>query len=144
MSLILDDLPSLLDLTARQAEAVAADVRVAVAGRVAPGGRLGRAALDAEQHAAHGLARVGSYVETLRQTAAWARALEAQGRFGEAEALPAQLLAYEYASQLLGGVPMNQGETFRTWDVGVPSLSMGPIVSRLAPGASQAVKDRIV
>jgi (2S)-methylsuccinyl-CoA dehydrogenase len=39
---------------------------------------------------------------------------------------------------------MNQGETFRSWDLGVPSLSMGPVVSRLAPGATQAVKTRIV
>src|SRR5262249_11920653 len=107
-------------------------------------GRLDRAALDAEQHAAHGFAWVAAYAETLRQTAAWAHALSDDGRFGEAEALPAQLLAYEYASQLLGGVPMNQGETFRTWDVGVPSLPMGRTVGRLAPGASQAVKDRIV
>jgi (2S)-methylsuccinyl-CoA dehydrogenase len=87
---------------------------------------------------------VAAYAETLRQTAAWARALATEGRFGEPEALPAQLLAYEYASQLLGGLPMNQGETFRTWDLGVESFAMGPIVGRLAPGAGQAVKDRIV
>ena len=50
------------------------------------------------------------------------RSAEGDWVLGEAEALPAQLLAYEYASQILGGVPMNQGETFRTWDLGVPSL----------------------
>jgi len=144
MSLILPDLPDLLDAAAAEAWALVAEVKTAVAARVSRDGRLDRAALDAEQHAAHGLAWASSYAETLRQTAAWARALEAEGRLGEAEALPAQLLAYEYASQLLGGVPMNQGETFRTWDIGVPSLSMGPIVSRLAPGATQAVKTRIV
>ena len=144
MSLILPDLLELLDLTAREAEGLVARLRAAVAARVAPDGRLDRAALDAEQHGAHGLAWVAAYAETLRQTAAWARALDAEGRFGEAEALPAQLLAYEYASQLLGGVPMNQGEIFRTWDLGVPSLPMGPIVGRLSAGASQAVKTRVV
>ena len=144
MSLILPDLLELLDLAASQAQVLTAQVQAVVAGRVAPQGRLDRARLDAEQHAAHGLAWMAAYAETLRQTAAWARALETEGRFGEAEALPAQLLAYEYASQLLGGVPMNQGETFRTWDVGVPSFPMGPVAGRLAPGASQAVKDRIV
>ena len=144
MSLILPDLLDLLDLAAREAEALVAKLAAAVAERVRPGGRLDRAALDAEQHGAHGLAWAAAYAETLRQTAAWARALDASGRFGEAEALPAQLLAYEYASQFLGGIAMNQGETFRTWDLGVPSLPMGPIVGRLAPGASQAVKSRIV
>jgi len=144
MSLILEDLPDLLDAAGVAAWTLVAELKTAVAARVSRDGRLDRAALDAEQHAAHGLAWASAYAETLRQTAAWARALEAEGRLGEAEALPAQLLAYEYASQLLGGVPMNQGETFRTWDIGVPSLSMGPIVSRLAPGATQAVKTRIV
>jgi len=144
MSLILEDLPDLLDAAAADAWALVAELKAAVAARVSREGRPDRAALDAEQHAAHGLAWASAYAETLRQTAAWARALEAEGRLGEAEALPAQLLAYEYASQLLGGVPMNQGETFRTWDIGVPSSSMGPIVSRLAPGATQAVKTRIV
>src|SRR6185437_7715430 len=144
MSLILPDLLELLDEAATQAQALAAQLRAAVAGRTSRQGRTDRALLDAEQHGAHGLAWVAAYAETLRQTAAWARALAAEGRFGEAEALPAQLLAYDYASQLLGGLPMNQGETFRTWDLGVPSLPMGPVVGRLAPGASQAVKLRIV
>jgi len=144
MSLILKDLPDLLDAVSAKAWALVADLKTAVAKRVSAAGHLDRAALDAEQHAAHGLAWAAAYAETLRQTAAWTRALNAEGRLGEAEALPAQVLAYEYASQLLGGVPMNQGETFRTWDVGVPSLSMGPIVSQLAPGATQAVKNRVV
>jgi len=144
MSLILPDLLDLLDLAANEAQALAGELQATVAARASREGRLDRAALDAGQHGAHGLAWVAAYAQTLRQTAAWARALDAAGRFGEAEALPAQLLAYDYASQILGGVPMNQGETFRTWDLGVPSLPMGPVVGRLAPGASQAVKDRIV
>ena len=144
MSLILPDLLELVDLAAREAGALVTRLQAAVAERVRPEGRLDRAALDTEQHGAHGLAWAAAYAETLRQTAAWARALDAEGRFGEAEALPAQLLAYEYASQILGGVPMNQGETFRTWDLGVPSLSIGAVVGRLSAGASQAVKFRIV
>src|SRR5689334_12613960 len=144
MTLILPDLLDLLDQAADAAQALTAQVRAAVAERTSQDGRTDRRRLDAEQHAAHGLAWMAAYAETLRQTAAWARALGAAGRFGEAEALPAQLLAYEYAAQLLGGVPMNQGETFRTWEVGVPSLAIGPLVSRLAPGATPAVRARIV
>src|SRR5215471_13508834 len=120
MSLILPDLTDLLDEAATQAQAMTARLQAAVTARVTKDGRIDRAALDREQHGAHGLAWTAAYAETLRQTAAWARALEDEGRFGEAEALPAQLLAYEYASQILGGLPMNQGETFRTWELGVP------------------------
>ncbi|THD62055.1 acyl-CoA dehydrogenase family protein [Phenylobacterium sp.] len=142
--MILPDLTDLLDQAAGEASALVAELRSAVAARVAPDGRVDRAALDAEQHAAHGLAWTAAYAETLRQTAAWARALDAEGRLGEAEALPAQLLAYEYVSQLLGGLPMNQAETFRAREAGVSAQRLAPLAERLAPGASPAVKARIV
>ncbi len=142
--LILPDLPLLLTQSADAAERLAADARAAVALRVAPGGKLDRMALDAEQHVAHGLAWAAAYAETLRQIAAWAEALTVEDRFGEAEALPAQLLAHEYLSQLAGGLPMNQGETFRPADLGLSAAALEPLIARLAPGASQAVKARIV
>lgn len=94
-------------------------------------GRLDREALDDEQHAAHGLAWTAAYAETLRQTAAWAWALEAEGRFGEAEALPAQLLAHRGLSRSRGGNLMNQGEFFRPADVFAPA-------ERLSQGAGLA------
>jgi (2S)-methylsuccinyl-CoA dehydrogenase len=144
MSLILPDLPRLLDQAAEAAAALVAELRGVVAGRIAPDGRLDRRTLDREQHAAHGLAWCAAYAETLRQTAAWARELDSRGEFGEAEALPAQLLAHEYLSQLAGGVAMNQGEIFRPADLGVGVGRLSPAGDALAPGASQAVKDRIV
>ena len=144
MSLILPDLPAELDRAAEAAAGLVAELQRAVAERAAPGGRLDRAALDREQHAAHGLAWCAAYAETLRQTAAWARDLDGQGALGEAEALPAQLLAFEYLSQLAGGVAMNQGEVFRSADLGVGVERLTPVIARLRPGASQAVKDRIV
>ena len=144
MSLILPDLTDALDSAATEAAALVADLRGAVARRVSFEGRLDRALLDREQHAAHGLAWAAAYAETLRQTAAWARALAAEGRLGEAEALPAGLLAYEYASQLMGGLPMNQGETFRPWEAGVSGARLSPVIQRLAPCGSAAVKARIV
>src|SRR5437588_13110416 len=128
MSLVLPDLPDLLDLAAREAWALVSELQDAVAARVRPEGRLERAALDDEQHVAHGLAWAAAYAETLRQTAAWARALAFEGRFGEAEALPAQLLAHEYLSQLAGGLPMNQGEVFRPADLGVETVRLSPVI----------------
>src|SRR5258706_11948655 len=144
MSLILSDLPDLLDLAGAEAWALVAELQAAVAARVRPEGRLDRAALDAEQHVAHGLAWAAAYAETLRRTAAWARALDVEGRFGEAEALPAQLLAHEYLSQLAGGLPMNQGEMFRPADLGVSAGRLAPLIARLQRAASQAAKSRIV
>jgi len=142
--MILPDLTALLEDAARAADLFVAQARSAVIERVARDGRLDRQALDAEQHAAHGLAWAAAYAETLRQTAAWARDLSAAGKLGEAEALPAQLLAFEYLSQLAGGVPMNQGETFRPGDIGLSGDALAPLIERLRPGASQAVKLRIV
>jgi len=142
--LILPDLLALLDRAGQEAEALVSELRDAVARRVARDGRLDRRALDAEQHAAHGLAWAAAYAQTLHQTGRWARALETEGRFGEAEALPAQLLAHEYLSQLAGGLPMNQGEFFRPADIGVAADRLIPVIASFAPGASQPVKARIV
>ena len=142
--MILQDLPARLAEAADAAEDLVARMKQATMTRVSPEGRLDRRALDAEQHVAHGLAWAASYAETLRQTEAWAKALDAEGRLGEAEALPAQLLAFEYLSQLAGGVPMNQGETFRPGDLGLDAGDLAPLIERLRPGASQGVKTRIV
>ncbi|MDZ4370890.1 MAG: acyl-CoA dehydrogenase family protein, partial [Phenylobacterium sp.] len=143
-NLILPNLIQTLDDAATEAASLVAAIGNAVVGRVRRDGRVDRAAVDAEQHAAHGLAWAAAYAETLRQTAVWARALEAEGRLTEAEALPAQVLAHEYLSQLQGGVPMNQGEIFRPADVFAPAERLGHVLGRLRPGASQAVKLRIV
>ncbi|MCA6279416.1 acyl-CoA dehydrogenase family protein, partial [Phenylobacterium sp.] len=143
-ALILPRIVPLLHRSAKAADAVTARVRLAVEALVAPGGRIDRHRLDAEQHAAHGLAWCAAYAETLRQVALWAERLEAAGALGEAEALPAQLLAFEYVSQMAGGLPMNQGEMFRPTDLGVSTDDLAPLLAELRPGASQAVKTRIV
>ncbi|WP_374575375.1 acyl-CoA dehydrogenase family protein [Phenylobacterium sp.] len=143
-ALVLQDLVALLREAADAAQGLCANMRAALAERTSRDGRLDRAAVDAEQHLAHGLAWATTYAETLAQTAAWAAALEAEGRFGEAEALPAQLLAFEYLSQLAGGLPMNQGETVRPGDFGLTAERLEPAIARLRPGAGQAVKARIV
>ncbi len=144
MSLILPDLLKLLDHAAREAEGLVAELKEAVGERVRRDGRLNRRALDGEQHVAHGLAWAAAYAETLVQTAHWARCLSEVEMFGEAEALPAQLLAHEYLSQLAGGLPMNQGEIFRLADLGLSAHRLVPLINRLRDGASQPVKTRIV
>lgn len=145
-----DDNPVLEGLTATLAEAVSAlDAYKAAAHArlgetLAPGGKIDRAAFAANQHAAHGFAWIVTYVETLRETANWATRLEAEGQLGEIDALLAQILFSEYCAQLLGGVPMNQGETVRPFDLGLTAEDTAalqtPAVQRLiAEGKTQAV-----
>jgi (2S)-methylsuccinyl-CoA dehydrogenase len=143
-SMILEDLPARLDAGAQAASDLVVRLRGRIAADVRSDGRLDRTLLDACQHNAHGLAWVAAYAETLRQVAVWARALEAERRLGEAEALPAQLLAYEYLCQLAGGLPMNQGEIFRPFELVEADGALDAAIRSLRPGATQAVKARIV
>ncbi|MCH8466982.1 MAG: acyl-CoA dehydrogenase family protein [Roseinatronobacter sp.] len=87
--------------------------------RVAPAGKVDATLLDADQYAAHGLAWLATYVESLRQMQGWAERLHAEGRFGEMEQLIHQIGFGEYLNQIAGGIPMNQGEVVRLGDLGV-------------------------
>ncbi|MBC7166578.1 acyl-CoA dehydrogenase family protein [Phenylobacterium sp.] len=135
------DLIDRLEDAAEAAEACGAQGRLALSAAIAPGGRLDRRRLDDEQRAAHGLAWAAAYAQTLRQTAAWARELSAAGQFDEASARPAQLLAYEYLSQLAGGLPMSQGEIVRPGEMGFDPARLAPLAERLRPppGASARI-----
>ena len=115
----LPDLIPLLDFAAEAASSLRDRCREAVAGKVSQGGKIDGEALEREQHAAHGLAWIATYAEALNQVASYAHRMSDEGRFGEMEALLAQIGAAEYASQLAGGVPMSQGEIARTHELGV-------------------------
>ena len=115
----IDDLIPLLDSAAEAASGLRDRARDAVAGRVSRGGKIDGDALEREQHAAHGLAWIATYAEALNQVASYARRMSDEGRFGEMEALLAQIGAAEYALQLAGGVPMSQGEIARIHELGV-------------------------
>ena len=80
----------------------------------------GAANLDDAQAAAHGLAWVATYVESLRQMLGWARRLEADGRLTEMERLLLTAAFGEYLAQLGAGIPMSQNETVRLASLGVP------------------------
>ena len=53
--------------------------------KVERNGRVASDLVDAEQRAAHGLAWVATYVEALRELAAYAERLSDAGRFGDLE-----------------------------------------------------------
>ncbi len=115
----LTDLVSNLESVADAAGTLRDRTIEAVAAKVVEGRKIDAEALEREQHAAHGLAWIATYVEALRQLANYARRMEGEGRFGELEALLSQIGAAEYAAQLAGGVVMSQGEIVRLHELGV-------------------------
>jgi (2S)-methylsuccinyl-CoA dehydrogenase len=108
----------LSDATAKVRALVTVDDRVV--------GRL----FDREQRAAHGLAWLATYVEAVRQLAAYAKRLQASGSLREVEELLVRIGLGEYLAQILGGIPMSQGEIVRLSDLG---LSAAAVASRVTP-----------
>ena len=75
--------------------------------------------LDREQRATHGLAWLATYVESVRQLAAYAERMQAGGGLGETEELLVEIGIGEYLAQIQGGIPMSQGEIVRPADIGL-------------------------
>ena len=115
---ILDDLPALMTEAMTALDAYKDAARAKIAPTLAPTGRPDRKAFEAHQHMAHGFAWLVTYVETLRETAHWAARMQSEGKFGDIETLLSQILFSEYCAQLVGGIPMNQGETIRPHELG--------------------------
>jgi len=144
------------DLIATCAEALKAAETVLGAARQGMATRIGRdergrvsgAALEREQHAAHSLAWLATYVESLRQMHAWAGRLTADDRFGTLEALILQAAFGEYLAQMAGGIPMSQGEYARLEDMGAGetarrALDTAPVRALVTGGATSAIREQI-
>ena len=142
------DLIPLLAEGAEAAAALRASAVEGVAAKVSTGGKIDADALEREQHAAHGLAWIATYVEALQQLANYAKRLDGEGRFGEMERLLAGIGAAEYLSQLAGGVVMSQGETVRLHELGVSEGGQGafltPSVRALIAAAAPQARARVV
>ena len=82
-------------------------------------GKISKELLNQEQHAAHGLAWIATYKETLREMLNWATNLESENRFTKYEKLILQLIFSEYLCQLKTGIPMSQLEIIRPKDLGL-------------------------
>lgn len=142
-------LEGLLDLTAAAVPVVEALLDKAIStlrGDVVEGDRVSGAALEAHQHAAHGLAWLATYAEALRQMQGWAERLAEAGQFGEVEALIHQIAFGEYLAQLRGGLPMSQGEMMRLTDMDLSpdDLDTDAIRTLSARGNTQAARTRLV
>jgi len=145
-------LPDLLALTGAAIAPCAQVLEAARAGvkaRVTEGDRVSGRLVEAEQTAAHGLAWLATYVESLRQMQGWAERLQAEGRFGEIEQLIQQIAFGEYLWQICGGIPMSQGEMLRLQDLGLGqeaqrALMTPEVMTLTQSGNTQAARTRLV
>ncbi|MCL4163125.1 UNVERIFIED_CONTAM: hypothetical protein GTU68_049306, partial [Idotea baltica] len=145
-------LPDLLTLTAASLPPVndlLAAAKDVLRGQLTENGRISGALLEQNQTAAHGLAWLATYVQSLTQMQKWAEKLTAEGKFSEVEQLIHQIAFGEYLSQIQGGIPMSQGEILRLQDIGLSlddqNAALTPEVSTLARTAnSQAARTRLV
>jgi len=117
-------------------EALFADARRAVAERVTVDGAPLARVFDREQRATHGLAWLATYVEAIRRLAAYAERLAEAGGLGEVEELIVRIGAGEYLAQILGGIPMSQGEIVRLADLG---LNASAVAARVTPGLEHLI-----
>jgi (2S)-methylsuccinyl-CoA dehydrogenase len=109
------------------AEALLADAAHKVRARVTLAGRVIDESFNGEQRATHGVAWLATYTEALRQLAAYAERVGAEGRFGEIEELLVRIGVGEYLAQIAGGIAMSQGEIVRLADLG---LTPGDVSAR--------------
>jgi (2S)-methylsuccinyl-CoA dehydrogenase len=124
-------------------ESLLARATAALRQKVSRDGKLDAGAIEAEQHAAHGLAWLATYAQAVRELAAYAKRMRAEGRFGETEELLTRIGLGEYLAQAFGGLPMNQGEFVRPADFGleedaVARLREGAVAELIATGSTPA------
>jgi (2S)-methylsuccinyl-CoA dehydrogenase len=130
------DVVSLADGAVAALDGLLADATAKVRSRVAVDGRLAGPAFDREQRAAHGLAWLATYVEAVRQLAAYADRMTQSGALGEIEEHLVRIGLGESIAQIVGGIPMSQGEIVRLADFG---LTRAEVDQRLTPAVDTLV-----
>ena len=86
--------------------------------------KVSSAMIEEHQSAAHGVAWLATYTESISQMVNWAENLLGQNKFGQTEQLLLQIGVGEYLEQILGGIMMSQGEIFRLNDLGFSALDL--------------------
>jgi len=145
-------LADLLSLTAAALPAVddlIARAKTSVRTLVTEGDRVSGKLIEENQTAAHGLAWLATYQQSLQQMQNWATRLEDQGKFGEVEQLIHQIAFGEYLWQIYGGIPMSQGEILRLQDIGLTqddarALMQPAVMTLTQAGNTQAARMRLV
>ena len=109
-------------------DALLADAVAKVRERVMVEGHAVGRLLDREQRATHGLAWLATYVEAVRQLASYTERMTGNDSLGEMEEHLVRIALGEYLAQIVGGIPMSQGELVRPADLG---LSMAQVSARI-------------
>ena len=114
--------------------------------RLSVDGKLDAALIEREQHAAHGLAWLATYVQAIRELAAYAARMDLEGRLGELETLLTRIGLGEYLAQLFGGMAMSQGEIARLADFGLEAAAhrTEAVETLIATGNTAANRARLV
>ena len=125
-------------------EAILAEATANVRQRVTIDGRIVSRTFDREQRATHGLAWLATYVEAVRQLAAYAERMQSTNRLGEIEELLVRIGLGEYLAQILGGIPISQGEIVRLSDLGLTAQAAAarvtPEVDMLIASGNTAIR----
>ena len=105
--------------------------------------------LEENQDAVHGLAWLATYATAMQQMQNWAEKLHSDGEFSEIEQLLHQIGTSEYHAQVLGGIPMSQGEIVRLSDIGISEAAIdkyqsAEVVELSNKGNSQDARMRLV
>jgi (2S)-methylsuccinyl-CoA dehydrogenase len=119
-------------------DALLGDAIGKVRGRVTVEGHVVGRLLDREQRASHGLAWLATYVEAVRQLAAYAERMTRSGMLGEIEEHIVRIGLGEYLAQILGGIPMSQNEIVRLFDLG---LMPAHVAQRITPAVETLIAD---
>jgi (2S)-methylsuccinyl-CoA dehydrogenase len=117
-------------------EALLADATRKVRARIEVDGRIVNKRFESDQRATHGLAWFATYVEAVRQLAAYVVRMTEGGRLGELEELIARIGIGEYLAQIVGGIPMSQGEILRLSDLGLNTVD---VAARWSPALDQLI-----
>jgi (2S)-methylsuccinyl-CoA dehydrogenase len=131
-----DDLVVMLREAVGAVEAVVADATPKIRDKVSVEGRAVGRLVDREQRALHALSWYATYVEALRQLAAYAERLQEAGMLGEIEEQAIRIGAGEYLAQVIGGIPMSQNEIVRPADLG---LSVAQVAARMTPAVESLI-----
>jgi (2S)-methylsuccinyl-CoA dehydrogenase len=121
-------------------DALLADATARVRARVVVEGRTVARLFDREQRATHGLAWLATYVEAVRQLTAYAERMIRDGTLGEIEEHLVRIGLGEYIAQIIGGIPMSQGEIVRPGDLGLTpaqvAVRINPMLEGLIAGGN--------
>jgi (2S)-methylsuccinyl-CoA dehydrogenase len=130
------DLITLMEAARSAADALLQDATLKGRERLSRNGHIDAGLVEREQRAAHGLAWFATYAQAIRQLASYAQWMGRNGRLGEIEGLLVRIGAGEFLAQMVGGIPMSQGELVRPFDLG---LDARVVAARLSPAVEELI-----